>query len=686
MPKKIFHGFRARVFGLISVLIIAMSLFFTAVVIYQQTRLLKQNLVHKGLSIIRNLAHNSELGVFTENHDLLESVLQNSVKLESDIAYTVLYNLHGKPLDVHTNEKTFAPHIAENIKKEIFEKRAPFWQKTMLDKDAIYEFWAPVLASEEFKKEEDIVIGFDVKEPSIPELKPFRTGKKGKIIGVAQMGFYLKEINSHIKDIILVNVSITILSLLIGFIFIYIVANRITEPLLRLKQAVETIEKGRAFERIDIDSRDEIGDLAGSFNRMVDSLTKKDKEIMRHVEELSALNLVASAVNQSLDLKNILYTALKEIIKVTGMEAGCIYLPSEDGKTFNIAAYVGIDHKLVNAIDSIKMGEGITGRVAISGESIIVEDISNDPRIARTAVFEEGFKAFASILLRSKEGAIGIMNITSRSVHPFTQDEIKLLYSIGNQIGTAIENSMLYEKVKTQLEEIERTQEKLIRTARLASLGELAANVAHEVNNPLTAVLSYTCMILDDMPDTHPDKKKLNIIQNETLRIKHIVRNLLDFSRQAEPNMDNASIADVIKDTLNLVAHLAKVSNVRIIEEYTDDLPLVTIDVQQMKQVFLNLFNNAMYAMQNGGDLRIEVSKKEKWVCVNVCDTGAGIPENIIHKIFDPFFTIKPETKGTGLGLSISHGIIEKHNGSINITSEIGKGSVFTVMLPVVER
>ncbi|MBI5749626.1 MAG: GAF domain-containing protein [Nitrospinae bacterium] len=689
------HGFRARVFWYITSIVIGISVFFTAVVIYQQEKLLKQDLINKGISVVRNLAHDSELGVFTESRDFLEPVIMQSVRYESNVLYAAIYNLNGKPLSVHTDVKGWTAGISEDIKRELGERNGPFWQKSVFDKDTIYDFWATVVASKEFKREEDMIFQdtkgdennstSNIKKPLVRQAYD-EQAKRGKTIGMVQMGFSLKGINARIKEIIWTSVSITVLFLPAAFILTYVLSQRLAKPLLLLKNGVEGIEKGGWYERIDLNSRDEIGELASSFNRMVDAIKNRDEKVMRHVKELSALNLVTSAVNQSLDLKTILECAIKEVLKITGMEAGWVYLSSGDKGLFNITAYEGVDDKFVQSIDSLKPGEGIAGRVILSGKPIIADDITGDTRISRGEVWEEGFRAFASIPLKTREDAIGAMNITSRSVHPFTSDEIELLYSIGNEIGTAVENSMLYEKVKRQLEEIERGQEKLIRTARLASLGELAANVAHEVNNPLTGILGYTSLMRDDMPDTNPDKEKLNVIFNETMRIKNIVRNLLDFARQREPKMDKTCIVDVLKDTLNLVSHLAKVSNVQIVEEYIDNPPLVSVDVQQMKQVFLNLFNNAIYVMPKGGSMKVMVSKEAEWVNVSIHDSGGGIPKDIIHKIFDPFFTTKPQAKGTGLGLSISHGIVERHGGTIGVESEIDRGSIFTVKLPAVDE
>lgn len=682
----IFKGFRARVFWTLTTLLLALSVFLTAIVIYQQGKYLKEDIIARGLSVLGYLADNSKLGVFTESSEFLEPVM-GSVGLEKDFVYAVIYNLKWEVIAVRSSEKGVVPDITGELKERFDEKPLAFYQKTVYHGNELYEFWAPVLAAREFKGE-DIIVGTSLLEPeqSLPavshgqdELKELK-----RQIGVVRVALSLNGIKSRRQQIIRNSIFITLLFLSAAFLVTYIAAKRITVPLLTLKRGVEAIEEGGSCERIEIDAVDEIGHLAASFNRMVESLTRKDEEITQHLKELYALISIAHAVNQSLGLQSTMQDALKEVLTVTGMQAGWIYLPDNNSKFLRVVAYRGVEDSFVKKIDLLEQGEGIAGKVVLSGVPIMLEDISGDSRATRGVVWDEGFKALASIPLRSKETLLGVMNLASRSPHPFMPDEAKLLHSTGGLIGTAIENSMLYEKVKKQLEEIESAHDTLVRTAKLASLGELSANVAHEINNPLTGVLTHTSMLMDDLPVTDPGQKRLRIIYDETMRIRYIVRNLLDFARQTEPRMEVVSVVEVIKDALLLVSHLAMIANVRIVEEYKlDNSPRVSVDVPQIKQVLLNLFNNAFYAMSNGGDLKIDVTTSNEWANIHIKDTGCGIPKDIINKVFDPFFTTKPETKGTGLGLSVSHGIIEKHGGKIEVDSEVGKGSIFTVKLPI---
>ena len=667
MLKETFYSFRARVFWLTALLVLMLSISFTAVVIYQQERLLKQELVSSGLKLSRNIAHDIQLSIFTEDTDFLKNAVMQHIDTEGDVVYAAVYSLNLKPIFNYSSKKGISvPPITEEIKKQIDLSAAAQAGKTQSwqDRGHIYEFWATVVLSGGFKGEDIVTEGT-------------------KVIGIVRLGISTKGVDARVKNIIWTSISITIIFLVFSLILTYLLAKRVTGPLFRLKEAVESIERGGAYEGININSNDEIGELASSFNNMVSALKKKDNEIMQHVKELSALNTVASTVNQSLDLKETLNDGLKEILKLTNMEAGWIFLLSEDGSALKVSAHAGVEDSFIQKIDFLKPGEGLAGKVALSEEAIIEEDICDDPRISRDVVFEEGFKAFASIPLRSKTRILGAINITSRMAHPFTTDEVELFYSIGNQMGTAVENSQLYGQLKKQLEEIERTQDQLIRSARLASLGELSTNVAHEINNPLTAILSYTAIMLENAPDTDPNREKLKIIYDETMRIRYIVRNLLDFARQTEPRRDNCCAADVTKDTLNLIRHLAKVANVEIVEEYAPHMPMVSIDINQIKQALLNIFNNALYAMPNGGILKAAVEEGNGWIKIHIHDTGAGIPKDIIHKIFDPLFTTKHETNGAGLGLSVSHGIIERHGGEIEVKSEHGKGSIFTIKLPI---
>lgn len=238
--------------------------------------------------------------------------------------------------------------------------------------------------------------------------------------------------------------------------------------------------------------------------------------------------------------------------------------------------------------------------------------------------------------------------------------------------------------------EMNRTREMLIQSAKLASIGELAANVAHEINNPMTAILGYSSLIMEELDVSSPYYEDIKTIEQESHRVKNIIRNLLDFSRQRKAEKKMADINEVLKGSISLMAHMSRNSNVTIAVTQGEDLPLLNIDEHQIKQVFINVIGNAVQSMPDGGQLKIvtELSKKKsregEHATIRFKDTGCGISKASLNKIFDPFYSSKGE-KGTGLGLSVSYGIIKNHGGDILVNSKEGKGSTFTVLLPVTE-
>lgn len=239
-------------------------------------------------------------------------------------------------------------------------------------------------------------------------------------------------------------------------------------------------------------------------------------------------------------------------------------------------------------------------------------------------------------------------------------------------------------KVEERTRENLEMQSHLVRSEKLASLGQLVAGVAHEINNPLTGILMYTGMLRGDerLPgDVHPT---IDTITHETERCGGIVRGLLDFARESVPCRSVANIADLLDHVVSLVVNQAAFQNIRVVRTYAENLPEIWVDVSQLEQVFMNMVLNAGQAMPDGGELFLQTScdEAEDMIEVTITDTGCGIPVEIREKIFDPFFSTK-EHQGTGLGLSVSFGIIENHGGTIDLDSECGQGTRFRISIPI---
>jgi len=244
----------------------------------------------------------------------------------------------------------------------------------------------------------------------------------------------------------------------------------------------------------------------------------------------------------------------------------------------------------------------------------------------------------------------------------------------------------LERQVEERTAELRRAQAQLVQSEKLSSLGRLAASIAHEINNPLAGILTYSKLIIRTF-ESSPDPqvaaavKQLRLVQRETERCSAIVRNLLDFARERPLTLKDISVNQVVEEALVLVGNQARLANV-VIEKRLGDVPPVRADFGQIRQALINLIINACDAMPQGGRLTLETAADEAAgvVEVRIGDTGCGIPADVLPRVLDPFFTTKD--KGTGLGLSVVYGIVERHGGSLDIASQVGVGTTVTIRLP----
>jgi len=283
-------------------------------------------------------------------------------------------------------------------------------------------------------------------------------------------------------------------------------------------------------------------------------------------------------------------------------------------------------------------------------------------------------------------------------------DEFGKLACSFNSMTDALRNSRaelqnwthtLEQKVEQRTQELQLAQAETMRGEKLASVGLLASGVAHELNNPLTGILTFSHLLRRKMPDNSADAEDMDLVIGETKRCAAIIKRLLDFAREKQPEKKFNDLNQIIEDTVRIVERPAHLSNINITMDLDRTLPPVWIDADQIKQVVMNMLVNAQQAVQEKGSIAIgtrravepqasgEFARPTPMVEISIIDTGCGIPEQNLRRIFDPFFTSKVVGKGTGLGLSVSHGIVEAHGGRIEVQSKVGEGSTFRVFLPL---
>ena len=244
----------------------------------------------------------------------------------------------------------------------------------------------------------------------------------------------------------------------------------------------------------------------------------------------------------------------------------------------------------------------------------------------------------------------------------------------------------LEKKVQEKTEAIYRAQQQLIHSEKLASLGRMAAGVAHEINSPLTGIVTFGHLLLKKFPEGSEDREDVEVIIDQANRCSNIIKGLLGFSRAAAADKAPTNINDVLNSSLNIVKNKADFFNIKLVTTFDPSLHKVTADASQLQQVFLNMIVNAADACEGKGSITITTANvtedNRDFIQVEFRDTGYGIKDEDLEKIFEPFFTTKPVGKGTGLGLAVSHGIVQEHGGKITIKTKIGEGTSFLIKLP----
>jgi len=381
-------------------------------------------------------------------------------------------------------------------------------------------------------------------------------------------------------------------------------------------------------------------------------------------------------------------------------ELAAVFIADDDGD-LTIGGFGGASQNVVKrAMKSVEypLIGGITGYVFESGDGLLVNDVLQDERYTPIRGWQAGSEMCVPIRDASK--VLGIIDVESSSRNAFTHNDYIALESLAGILATVITSADQYQRLQEtiyQLREAEMelnarmeaqrlAENRLVQAAKLAAVGEMAAGIAHELNNPLTSVTGFAELVMDDLPQDSPSRPDLDLVVREARRARDVVRRLLDFARQSESARANSSLNKVVEDVVTLTRHLIHTNGVELTLELQEDLPWVSMDENQMKQVLLNLVHNALQAMPTGGQLEIKTAESQKvgreGVMVSVRDNGVGIKPEDQTRIFEPFFTTKADHGGTGLGLSVTYGIVSDHHGEIELVSQFGVGSTFTVWLP----
>ena len=312
---------------------------------------------------------------------------------------------------------------------------------------------------------------------------------------------------------------------------------------------------------------------------------------------------------------------------------------------------------------------------------IIVKDAAKDTRVTDEFRKALGASEFICVPLIAKNEAIGV--IVADNVYtgePISEDRIDTLTMFVNQAALAIENAETYKRLEDKIDQLTETQQRLIRSEKLAAIGSMSSYVAHEIRNPLVTIGGFAKTLSRFTFTDSKIKTNIDIIIEEVKRLEKILNNITDFGKPSSLEKVDTQICKIMEDTCILMESYFQEKHIKLHKRFEANIPEISVDPGQIKQVFLNIIMNAVESMPDGGDLDVIIKSVYKSIEIDIIDTGKSIPQRVLQNIFDPFFTTKPS--GTGVGLPVSLKIIEDHGGNIDVKSKHGKGTKMSLTLP----
>ncbi|MGA2465248.1 MAG: GAF domain-containing protein [Thermodesulfobacteriota bacterium] len=472
------------------------------------------------------------------------------------------------------------------------------------------------------------------------------------------------------------------------------ILNVLKEPLYKEKELAKK-EGLVSMLSVPMCIKDRVIGVINCYTSYPHAFSKNEEEMLTTVANQAAICIENSGLMETLDIDEILKLVLEGVTKNIGFDRARLYLVNEKRNVLECKMAVGVDEGKIKGITLPLDPEGsVVARSIFEKQPFVIPDASRDPRVNPVLKKKLNLQSLVVIPLLAKEKAVGA--IAADYVEPnknITKETLESLMTFVQQASLAIHNAFMYQELKTfsqQMEEkiqktttdLRKTEAQLIRSEKLAALGQLAAGIAHEIRNPLTSINILIHSLTENLPTKNSHWEDLKVIEEEILRINEIVDQFLRFAKPASPLFEKADLIPIFEETLQLLRPQIERGGISVQKEF-ESLPRATVDKEQMKQVILNLLMNAIQAMPKAGRLGLSdrMSRDGHWVELTIQDSGIGIPPEDIDKLFDPFFSTKEG--GIGLGLSIAHRIIDQHHGKIEVESKPGKGTLFTISLPI---
>jgi signal transduction histidine kinase len=385
---------------------------------------------------------------------------------------------------------------------------------------------------------------------------------------------------------------------------------------------------------------------------------------------------ISKLVHSGKTLREVLQRVVWKSTEVFNAKGALLRILNPESNQFEVAAAYGLGELYLSKgpVTTEKILSDLDG----PNKVVVIKDIWKAPRVEYPqAAWDEGIRMVLDVPLTLDDQIIAIIRIYLSEQRDFSEEEKSFMVYIAEQSACAINKVRFIENQRAQYNHLS------LQTEKMSALGRMAAGIAHEINNPLAGILLFSTNLSKKVPKEGPLKEGLDVIISETIRCKSIIQELLEFSRDREPQMGLADINEIIEKALSILENEFRLQHIQVEKNLSTATEKIWLDSNQVEQVFVNILINAIHATPEQGKIIIKskMIPERNFVRVKISDTGCGIPPEHLPKIFEPFFSTKE--KGTGLGLAVSYGILKNHRGNIKVSSQPGKGACFTIDFPL---
>ena len=633
-------SFRARIFTLVSVLMIFSMTVISIFLLKDLKDNMSEEFRERGLLLAREFSQKVAEGILIEDKEILDKYISQLCG-SKDVLYVYIYGESGLKL-------------AQKMSFEGIEDELP--PKAKLDDMEIAKLFV------DEKKHNDML---DISTP---------VSYENERIGHIRLGISLKRIREKVNKRILNSSILVVIFISIGLVMCFFFSRSFSKPISQLLEGVKKIGKGDLSHQVKVQNKDEIGELADAFNKMIFQL----KEYHDNLEALVKM--------RTKKIKDTNEQLIQEIAERKRAEEALRDSEEKYRNLFN-NAQVGMyrtrisDGKFVEANNALAWMFGYEDRADILESEYFTSENYVDPGIRKNllAILREHgeFRNFEARLYR-KDKSVAWFRYSGR-IYP---------------------KKGYIEGVAADITEEKRFEEQFRQAQKMESIGTLAGGIAHDFNNILGIILGNTELAMDDIPEWNPACFNLEEIKTASLRAKDVVRQILSFARKTKLEKKPTNIIPIVSESIKLLRSSIPTS-IEIRQNIAKDVDTILADPTQINQVLINLCTNAAHAISDGGIIEVTVknaeldkdtaakhpeSKSGRYINLIVSDTGHGISQEDIDRIFDPYFTTKEVGKGTGMGLAVVHGIVKGHNGFISVKSEPGRRTAFSVFIPVVNK